>query len=340
MKQIKNVLAWSLLQDELLYTDNVNNLFISDALNDDAPEKYSLNYSPTFFYRISDNGFVIVDELNHPASIYAGKKLLPVDWADAGDIFINKQDPRYLVLYKGEMEDQVFRIFDWVEKKVMMEAEKPPTIVKGKAFLIGNGVLRCFTLDGSLNWQYKPGAADPQFVHTAPAKIIGIYNNELWVKVNDNSFIVLDADTGKAILPNFNVTEKLGGGFSMGEVHLDEQGNKLRILAYLYYIEIDLVTHTAAIKKKYDDNWSIGAGRFYEGDVSVYFVGNNSSSGKGIGKKVAGIFNTQTLEVEWYYALPGEDRFHFFVDQPQANKKYVAVKDSNETLYMFEREMQ
>jgi hypothetical protein len=75
-------------------------------------------------------------------------------------------------------------------------------------------------------------------------------------------------------------------------------------------------------------------------EIRAYFVGNNSSSRKGIGKKVAGIFNTETLKVEWHYLLPGEDRYHFFVDLPQANEKYFTVKDNNEILYLFEREMQ
>jgi hypothetical protein len=59
--------------------------------------------------------------------------------------------------------------------------------------------------------------------------------------------------------------------------------------------------------------------------------------GKTIGHITAGIFNTETLEIEWYYSLSGEDRYHFFVDQPQANEKYFGVKDSKGVLYLVER---
>ena len=105
-------------------------------------------------------------------------------------------------------------------------------------------------------------------------------------------------------------------------------------MAYLYYIEIDTKTKKAYIKKEFKD-FSMVNGSYYGGDI-IYFVGNNKS--KSISNNITGIFNTKTLEIEWTYELEIEDKFHFFIDVPQANDKYFGVKDSENTLYLFERE--
>jgi hypothetical protein len=171
-----------------------------------------------------------------------------------------------------------------------------------------------------------------------PTKMIGLYKNELWIQPNKNSFIVLDAVTGKPVHPNFNVKEKLGlTEFSIGDTYLDEPGGRIKILANSYYVEINLSTHTAEIRKKHEGEWRIGNGRFYEGDVRAYFIGNNSDTRKSIGKITAGIFNTETLDIEWHFSLPDEAKNHFFVGQPQASEKYFGVKDNKEVLYLFER---
>jgi hypothetical protein len=337
MKQIKNVFVWSLLKQQLLYTDDVNNMFCIDSFNE-APEKYNLSYEPSYFYQLPDGSFVIVDNVNRPSSIYSGSKLLPFNMDHIGRIVIQEQDPRYLVFYKGHMDEKVYKIFDWEKNKVNAESERPFTIVKDKALDIIDDVLYCYSLNGELNWQYKPAPIEPQLGHEDPTKIIGIYKNELWIQPNSNSFIVLDSETGKPVIPVFNLKKELGlTSFSIGNAHLDEQGGKIRIIAYSYYIEIDLATHTAEIRKKHEEGWSIGRGRFYDGDARVYFISEYPLLGKTIGHITAGIFNTETLEIEWYYSLSGEDKYHFFVDQPQANEKYFAVKDTNKTLYLFER---
>lgn len=338
MKQIDNVFVWSLLKQQLLYTDDVNSLFCIDSLNNEAPEKYNLGYEPSYFYQLPDERFIIVDHVNKPSSIYSGNDLQPFNMDQAGRILIQEQDTRYLVLYKGHMDEKVYRVFDWVENKVIAEAKTPFTIVKNKALSIIEGVLYCYNLNGELSWQYKPGPADPQLDQEEQAKIIGIYNNELWIQPDSHNFIILSVLTGKPVIPAFNVKKELGlASFSIGNAYLDEHAGKIRIVAYSYYIEIDLATHKAVLKKKHDGDWRFENSRFYAGDPRVYFTGNNTFSTKSIGNIIAGIFNTETLEIEWQYSLPDEEKYHFFVDAPQANEKYFAVKDSNKTLYLFER---
>ncbi|WP_207515173.1 hypothetical protein [Longitalea luteola] len=338
MRQINNVFVWSLLEKQLFYTDDVNNLFCIDALNNEASEKYNLSYEPSYFYQLPDERFIIVDHVNKPSSIYSASKLEPFNMDEAGRIAIQEQDARYLVLYKGHLDEKVYRIFDWVKNKVTAEAKTPFTIVKDKALSFNEGVLNCYNLQGELSWQYKPGAADPQLDKDEPAKMIGLYKNELWIQPNSNSFMVLDVLTGKPVIPVFNVKEELGlTSFSIGNAYLDEHAGKIRIIAYSYYLEVDLATHKALLRKKQEGGWRIENSRFYAGDPRVYFTGNNTFSATSMGNIMAGIFNTETLEIEWHYSLPDDDKYHFFVDAPQANEKHIAVKDSNKTLYLFER---
>lgn len=332
MKQINNVFVWNLLKQELMYSDDVSNMFCVDFLNNQAPEKYNLNYEPSYFYQLIDNSILIVDDINQPSSIYAGNKLHPFDMNDIGSLVIKQHDPRYLVLYKGKMEEKIYRVFDWVQNKVKIEGKRPFTIVKDKAFSIIDEVLHCYSLNGELNWRYDPGNKQKEI-----KKLIGIYDDELWIQLNDESFLVLDVVTGNELFA-MNLEEIFGiPKLGIGDLHLDETSGKIRILAYWYYIEIDLATHLAEIKKKHDEVWSIGRGRFYDGDVRVYFTSAYPMLGKTIGNITAGIFNTETLEIEWYYTLPREDKYHSFENEPQANEKYFGVKDSNKTLYLFER---
>jgi hypothetical protein len=105
-------------------------------------------------------------------------------------------------------------------------------------------------------------------------------------------------------------------------------------------VEINLATHQAEIKKTHGGDWSIANGTFYPGDPRIYFTGNNTSfpSKKSIGNLTVGIFNTETLKLDWHYDFPDDDKYYFLVNRPQANEKYVAVKDTNDTLFLFERQ--
>ncbi|WP_205513246.1 hypothetical protein [Longitalea arenae] len=334
-----NVLSWELTGDRLIYTDEINKQFCIETLSTGAIEKHPVDFSPTFFYHIPGNRLVLVDDVYEPLSIYTGSSVEPLDMRAIGGILVQEQDPRYFVFFdNSNFEAQKYKVFDWSENKVKLESERPFFIVQDNALTILNGVLHCYTLNGELRWQYKPAAADPQLDHEDPTKIIGIYNNELWMQPDKKTLTVLDARTGKPIIAHFNIQEQLAlPYFSIGEAYLDEQKGRIRILAYSRYVEIDLASHTATIRKQHDAGWSIGVGRFYHGDARAYFTADYPLHGKVIGNITAGIFNTETLEIEWYHSLPADNKNHFFTGQPQASEKYVGVKDSNDTLHLFER---
>jgi len=336
MKQINNVLFWRLIEEELLYIDKDQNQFCVDFLNNATPVKYDLSYEPFNFFQVPENGFIIVDDDNRPSSIYKENKLLPFDMNEAGGITNQGQDPSYLVLYDGEMDDTKYKVFDWHKGQVAIEAKSPFTIVKDKALSIIDGMLHCYSLNGELNWQYDLASGKKEQIEIK--RIIGLYDHELWIQLNDKRFLLLDAITGKELTAPLDLKEMLGlDELAIGEIHLDEESSKIRILAFAYYIEIELATRRPTIKKKFEPDWAIGKGRFYDGDVRAYFIAGYPFHGKRIGNFTTGIFNTDTLEVEWYYTLSGEDKYHFFVGQPQANEKYFGVMDTNNTLNLFER---
>lgn len=172
------------------------------------------------------------------------------------------------------------------------------------------------------------------YEETKLEKFIGIYDNKLWILFSGNRILVLDINTGEELYQFESLNKTLETSFFINNCFLDETTGVIKILAYLYYIEIDTKTKKAYIKKEFKD-FSMVNGSYYGGDI-IYFVGNNKS--KSISNNITGIFNTKTLEIEWTYELEIEDKFHFFIDVPQANDKYFGVKDSENTLYLFERE--
>jgi hypothetical protein len=338
MKQINNIFSWCLLKDELQYIDRDHKQFCVDFLNNAAPEKYDLSYEPFIFFQVPDNGSVIVDDGNRPSSIYKENKLMPFEMKEVGSMVNQEQDPEFPVFFKTENGKKTYKVFDWRKNQVTIEAKNSITIVKDKALCIIGELLHCYSLNGQLNWQHDLASGSKGKEQAEVKKFIGLYEQKLWMLLKDNSLLVLDTVTGKQLFAPMNLKETLKlTALTIGDMQLDEKSGRIKVLAFSYYIEIDLATYTPEIKKKHEEGWSIGRGRFYEDDVRAYFTADYPMNGKSIGNGATGIFNTETLEIEWHYTLSGEDKYHFFVNQPQANEKYFVVKDSNETLYLFER---
>ena len=197
-------------------------------------------------------------------------------------------------------------------------------------FIKNKGII--WTFEFSFSKYYNELHLD--YEETKLEKFIGVYENELWILFSGNRILVLDINTGEELYQFESLNKTLDTSFFINNCFLDETTGVIKILAYLYYIEIDTKTKEAFIKKEFNDI-SMVNGSYYGGD-SIYFVGNNKS--KSISNNITGIFNTKTLDIEWSYELEIKDKFHFFVDVPQANDKYFGVKDSENTLYLFERE--
>ena len=328
---------WS-LKEQLIYTKREDNLFCIDPLNNGESETYNLNFSPRYFYRLIDNSLIIVDNLNRPLAIYTGNELLPFNMEEIGNIVIGNQDPRYLTLYKGMMEDKVVKVYDWAEKKVRLEMKAGTgyKVLKNKVFISHDWTLKCYDLDGVLNWRNDLVSPD-ELKMVWQKGIIGMYDRDLWVKLTDDRFVVINVDSGATVLGPIAMKDIVGLPVSAGQLHIDEKRGRLKVLGYSYYIEIDLVTYQPVIVRKHDDDWVIRFGQFFE-DSRVCFIGNNRGfNQRSIAELSVGIFNTNTFQVEWCYTFPDEDKYYFLMSGPQANEKYVSVRDTNDTLHLFER---
>jgi len=155
--------------------------------------------------------------------------------------------------------------------------------------------------------------------------------------LTDDRFVVVNVDTGATLLGPIAMKEIVGLPASAGQLHIDEKRGRLKVLAYSYYIEIDLVTYKPVIVRKHDNDWVIRFGQFFE-DTRICFIGNNRGGNQqSIAELSVGIFNTKTYEIEWCYTFPDEDKYYFLMKGPQANEKYVGVRDTNDTLHLFER---
>jgi hypothetical protein len=169
--------------------------------------------------------------------------------------------------------------------------------------------------------------------------LIGVFKNYFWYVTANNTFKSIDIISQKENAKIITISGNLFlSQLTFGVIFMDNFCQKIKILAYKYYIEIDLQDKKIEIKKEFEDGWSIGNGRFYEGDKYVYFCGTeNGYTKKSIGNNTTGIFNTETCEIEWFYTLEDDEKFNFFVDVPQANDTYFGVRASENKLYLFER---
>lgn len=205
-----------------------------------------------------------------------------------------------------------------------------------------------YIIDYGIKWNYNfafPQYYDVGFCRYDDVELeqfIGMFNNELWILFSGNRILVLDIETGKEVYQYESLETTLETSFSIKSCFVDEQKGIVKVLAYKYYIEIDMVSKKSQIKKDFGGlsvgGFSVVDGSYY-GDQYIYFVGRKYNSEKfSIGNNLAGVFNTSTLEIEWMYELEVKEKNHFFVGVPQANDKYFGVKDSESSLFLFERD--
>jgi hypothetical protein len=265
---------------------------------------------------------------------------------NSGIKFNGKNESNLLPIFRSQsIFDPVENgIFDIVNNKINFISEncKSNQIIDNYFVGIFNEILFSNSLNtGDYLWSfefnfpkyYREGYCD--YRETQLEKFIGVYEDELWILFSGNRILVLDIHTGEERHQFESLNKTLDTSFFINNCFLDKTTGVIKILAYLYYIEIDTKTKEAFIKKDFK-NFSMVNGSYYGGDT-IYFVGNNNKS-QSISNNITGIFNTKTLEIDWSYELEVKDKNHFFVDVPQANATHFGIKDSENTLYLFERE--
>lgn len=170
------------------------------------------------------------------------------------------------------------------------------------------------------------------------AQFIGVFNNELWILLPNSEIIALNTQNGELIDRIYLIKKFELNSLAIETIHMDIANAKIKFFAYKYYIEIDLITRKPEIKAYFGKNekdWFIARSTFYEGDDNLYFIGRKDGA---LFNPTAGIFNTKTFTIDWYYDLQVEEYLYTFTDPPQANKDYFGVKDNKDNLYLFKRE--
>lgn len=250
-----------------------------------------------------------------------------------------------IVIFRGNIFEREYGVFKFKSHNFLFQRDFFGTdCIKNNILGLREKKIICYNLNLETLWQVDfsyPNYIDgfESEVEVKIERFIGIYNNELWIQFSNNRLLVLNIFNGNEIFYIDNVKSIFEPiNLKLGDIFLDEISGKIKILAYKYYIEIDLLDKKIEIKKEFEDGWSIGNGRFYEGDKYVYFCGTeNVYTKKSIGKNTTGIFNTEKCEIEWFYTLEDDEKFNFFVDVPQANDTYFGVRASGNKLYLFER---
>jgi len=299
--------------------NNVDYFEDSDSIfTIDEKGNYSILFDNQIFICNSENYYIYNDLNNYPSINISNLQ---------NNVLINKHVISHYNLL-NEHQEFIHFFYQTFNKDYHIES----TISAIEIYKNDMAKLNLWTYQFNFPKYYHEGYCD--YRETQLEKFIGVYDNELWVLFSANRILVLDINTGKELHQFEALNKTLETPFFINNCFLDATNGTIKILAYLYYIEIEIETKKASIKKHFKD-FSMVNGSYYGGDT-IYFVGNNHKS-QSISNNIAGIFNTKTLEIEWSYELEVKDKNHFFIDVPQANDNYFGVKDSENTLYLFER---
>lgn len=345
MKRKTLINVHSFLIEDHIWVVSSNENRVKILLSFDEEKTYDLSFKPTRIFNSNESSYYIINNLNKIiCKVQQGiLEYIECDYR----MELQKQNTEKFIIYFKENDTKYYGILDSQSFELLWKRSLTNSIkiIHSQIFHEDYVAIYKYLINGDVDWQH-PFSFPPYldgFETEKPTQVeqfIGIYKNELWVLFSNNRFLVLDVATGEELYQIENLKENLHlEGLVIGDVFMDEINNKIKILAYLYYIEIDLECRNTEIKKTHTDGLVIGKGQFYEGDKYVYFNGSKDiSNKKSIGNNVTGIFNTDTTEVEWVYTIEEDKKHTFFVDKPQANEKYFGVRDSNDTLHLFDRD--
>jgi hypothetical protein len=202
---------------------------------------------------------------------------------------------------------------------------------------------------GSELWQFSLSSLPPYEVYEEqhPSKlshIIGVYDNLLWVDIGGWRLIAIDLITGELMHQTDPLPVLLGmerkerSHFTYSRIHLDKENGLLKILAHRYYMEFNLSTLKAILKKDFGaiwpESWRITRSIFYQSEPSkLFFCGHYKSTV--MTPNAFGIFDTEKAEVIWFETQKDDAGF---IEPPQVNDKMLAIRDSNSNLLIYDRE--
>ncbi len=173
-------------------------------------------------------------------------------------------------------------------------------------------------------------------------QIIGEWNNQLLVHIGRYRLIALNIDTGEELwrIENFlgNLSSDKTIHFSRGtqtitKLVLDEADNAIYLFARKHLIKINLKEKITSVIKDYHKdtgfNWDFNYIRL-NGD----FISFSASEGFKF-PNYFGVIDKQSKEILWSTKCNGGA---YMVEAPQINNNKLYVRDSKNTLYVYEKE--
>ena len=346
----KEGIIYSLLNDNLLYDntllmegiDGTSIYKISDALIQVFDEEKGCYYIDENFNIIKSDYFLIANE---------NSKYL-IAWANAVKISRGVYN-RSICLLENDLVNVKEIILE--ENYLYLETYTNDVLItSSKDIILGyhifpTNLLWEFPLSSLGKWKnpYTDEEIDFQV-----RRLIGIYNNILWVFLNAEGFIGLDIETGElkyriseyqqAIGKTSTSSYEDGKGFFRSDYLLDNKKRKILGLAVDVFIEIDLTQEPPFVTqyglqeefekyniKKANDT----AGSYVIQDNLLYFY---------LAEKLRfGILDINTKEIiyvsEPIAVVERDDSFTRLRDLKVSENK-VYILDSNHTLHIFERE--
>ncbi len=175
---------------------------------------------------------------------------------------------------------------------------------------------------------------------TEVSRVIGEFEEKLYLYLNNGKILVLDIQNGKHLKVLFNDKYNSAGRFNESfdyNIQIDNKNRKLIQLFRHDYTEVNLDTYEVIHDKiaAFEFNKLENTGSIVFDDNYIYFSDRNEC-------KVAS-FNRQTYEVDWVHALSdphtGEvDGSRFGKDQ-KLYGNILYVLDNKHTLHIFKKEI-
>jgi hypothetical protein len=279
----------------------------------------------------------------------------------ASDNKINFTGSNYRNFYAIQSSNSIFDpyqggIFDALLNKLLWKRNSVQISYIYKRFCLDSNnfkIATYSTLNGDILWQFDLSSLHPYIDENGdkhPAEvvsIIGVFEEKLWVFIKGNRFLCLDAAEG-TLIKELDLTESIGlysdivsrsslsSTYGAG-IHLDADKGVIKMLANRYYLEVDLMAMQSEIKTDFgikSNAWRINRCRFYEGDKNLYFIGKRDTKFD----CAVGIFDTEKCAVVWSDEPLEKENYLFFADVPQRNDTHLAVVDTANNLWVYEKE--
>ncbi|WP_103068638.1 hypothetical protein [Aquimarina sediminis] len=332
----------------LLYIKN-NNLFLNHKKLLVLKDDYELKSS--FFYNLLGNKIQYIDKECVVKEIELESEI---------HFSIVDQNNIYMKFYSGGLFDQTFGIFSLKEKKILFETNEfiGNIVFEDKIFNNNNNnIIARKVFDGKPIWVcqvlnkkgFKANRTSTELNSIEVTSFLGVYDNTLWMVLNNGFLLGVDIDTGKekhylgyAIENNTERGwyEDLGHVYISSQYKLDSNTGKIILISGEDYFEVDLNKSNpkkvwrnmaSSLKGlqcemggnegfKFDDNYFY----FYDGPKGVVIV-----------------MDRNNFEIVWNHDLKIQTEDSFVLSllrDLKISEGKIGVLDRNNTLHIFEKE--